>query len=148
MNRRGIYGFKKYVFIDNDVCYLSGSAPLRVTNDNCCFLDGWKIPIETIRKLEYDKKEILSQERINIYESILENIKSKPKETPERGSRKIIINQYDNDDNFIFSHESITAAARSVGLTRQAIMQCLSGKSKQAAGFVWKEKKREGILNG
>lgn len=143
MNNRGIYGFKKYVFIEDNVCYMSGSIPVRVTNDNCCFLDGWKIPMDIIKKLEYDKSEILSQEVINIYESLLEKIKSKSKENPERGIRKIIIDQYDFSDNFIARHESISMAAESAGVSRQSIMRCLNGKSKQSAGFIWRQKKNE-----
>ena len=137
MNRRGIYGFKDYVFIDDDICYLSGGIPLRITNDNCCFLNGWKVPLEIIRKLEYQKGSEIPDFMISEFETIVQDIKSKRKQKPERGIRKIIVSKCDLSGNFICEYDSIAEAAKAAGVSRQAIMQCLSGKSKQSAGFKW-----------
>lgn len=47
------------------------------------------------------------------------------------------VQQWTLEGQLIKTHSSITEAGKAVGVTKQAIVRCLSGKSKSSAGFVW-----------
>lgn len=53
-------------------------------------------------------------------------------------SRARRIAQYDLQGNFIREWDYITAAANSLGVARQGINACCSGKRKTANGYVWR----------
>ena len=58
-----------------------------------------------------------------------------------RESQKRIILQYDLQNNFIVEWDTIKDAANSIGLkSTSPIRQCLTGKSKQSHGYIWKYK--------
>lgn len=50
----------------------------------------------------------------------------------------IKINQYDSDNNFIKTYDSITNAAKETNTDRSSISKCCNNKYKTAGGFIWK----------
>lgn len=52
--------------------------------------------------------------------------------------RKIIL-QFDKDNNFIASYDSITEASKKTKVSITSISNCLSNLSKSAGGFIWKK---------
>lgn len=62
-----------------------------------------------------------------------------------KGSHAVSILQYTLDGTFIREWDTITEAAKAVNLrSPSSIRQCLNGKSKQSAGFIWKYKSQNG----
>ena len=53
-------------------------------------------------------------------------------------SHKIKINQYDSDNNFIKTYDSICDAAQETNNDRSSIGKCCNNKYKTAGGFIWK----------
>jgi group I intron endonuclease len=51
---------------------------------------------------------------------------------------KIKINQYDLDNNFIHTFDSICDAAKETNNDRSSIGKCCNNKHKTAGGFIWK----------
>ena len=52
--------------------------------------------------------------------------------------RKIIL-QFDKEDNFIASYDSITEASKKTKVSITSISNCLSNLSKSAGGFIWEK---------
>ena len=73
-------------------------------------------------------------------EALKRNFKENHKRLIERCKKPI--EQYDLDYNFINEFSSITEAAISCGINRQAIGNCANGKSNVSGGFIWKFKGR------
>lgn len=46
--------------------------------------------------------------------------------------------QYDDDMNLIKEHESVSSAAKAVGISPKCIRDAATGRQKHAAGFVWR----------
>lgn len=55
--------------------------------------------------------------------------------------RAIKINQFDLNNNFVDSWDSINKAEKSLGISN--IKKCLNGEYKQVGGFIWKRNKEE-----
>ncbi len=49
------------------------------------------------------------------------------------------VHRCDFDNNLLNTYESISDAARAIGITKGAIQFCLSGKHKTAGGFKWRK---------
>ena len=54
--------------------------------------------------------------------------------------RRTPVLQFDLEGNFIREHESITAAAKSVGRSSSSIQKYLEGETTHCAGYMWKRK--------
>lgn len=52
---------------------------------------------------------------------------------------KIIIKQYDLNNNFIASYNSISEAARITSVAKSSIIKCYKGKIKTAGKYIWKK---------
>ena len=48
------------------------------------------------------------------------------------------INQYDLNNNFIKTFDSITNAAKETNNNRESIGKCCNNKNKTAGGFIWR----------
>lgn len=48
------------------------------------------------------------------------------------------VNQYDINNIYINSYESITEAEKKLGINNTSISQCCKGKRKTAGGYIWK----------
>ena len=58
-------------------------------------------------------------------------------------ARKRKINQYTLDGSFVKTFESITAASKATGVTRQNISKVLCGERRNAGGFKWDYKEED-----
>lgn len=54
--------------------------------------------------------------------------------------KSVPVQQFDFDGNFIAEYDSCTEAAKAVNITRSCIGDCLSGRIKSSAGYIWKKK--------
>jgi len=61
------------------------------------------------------------------------HVKSKPKNIK-------LVEQYDKNNNYIMSFESISEAKKQTGISNTSIGNCLSGRTKSAGNFIWKYK--------
>lgn len=52
--------------------------------------------------------------------------------------KKVSINQYDKDGNFIKTWDSIIVACRELGADASSIIRVCKGKQKTAVGYIWK----------
>lgn len=55
---------------------------------------------------------------------------------------KFSVNQYSLDGRFITKHESMLAASKSTKIDRKSISLNVSGKYKQAGGYIWKKEEK------
>jgi hypothetical protein len=53
---------------------------------------------------------------------------------------RVKVSQMTIDGSCIMEYDSITAAAKRLGISRSAISHCISGNHKTAGGFFWKAK--------
>jgi hypothetical protein len=56
----------------------------------------------------------------------------------------VAVEKLDKDMNLLCSYQSITEAAKDVNVTETAITNCIKGRSKSSAGYLWKYK-NEGV---
>ena len=48
------------------------------------------------------------------------------------------VNQYDDENNYMFTYESITKAAEITGISEIDIINCCNGAYKTAGGYIWR----------
>lgn len=52
---------------------------------------------------------------------------------------KIIIKQYDLNNNYITSYNSISEASRATNISKSSIIKCYKGRAKTAGKYIWKK---------
>lgn len=52
--------------------------------------------------------------------------------------KKVAVNQYNLNGEFIKKYETVTKAAEAVGVTKHQVSKCINGKAKTAGGYLWK----------
>jgi group I intron endonuclease len=67
---------------------------------------------------------------------IFKNLK---KEKGKAGFARIKVIQYDLNNNYINTHNSISDAAKANNIERNSISKNINGKTKTACGFIWKK---------
>ena len=56
----------------------------------------------------------------------------------QKSYNKISVMQYDKNNNYLQTFDSIVEAQKYLGITDSHISECCSGKRKSAHGYIWK----------
>ena len=56
----------------------------------------------------------------------------------QKSYKKISVMQYDKNNNYLQTFDSIVEAQKHLGINDSHISECCSGKRKSAHGYIWK----------